>query len=118
VTCVSNCPTGFSSGTISMSLTQDDATGAVKGTYTTTGLPGFSSGTVATGTFDLLSGASLQLSMLDQNGIININNVTAEMVGGPVTGLGTAGLGLDRTFHGNIATGGSFSPLYAVTMSH
>jgi hypothetical protein len=118
VTCVLNCPTGSTTGAITMSLTQDDATGTVTGSYTISGVPGISSGTVATGKFDLLSGASLQLSMLDQNGIININNVTAEMVGGPVTGLGTAGLGLDRSFHGNIATGGSGVPLYAVSMSH
>ena len=118
VTCVLNCPTGFTSGTIATSVTQDDVTGTITGNYTISGVPGISSGTVATGKFDLLSGASLQLSMLDQNGIININNVTAEMVGGPFNGFNTAGLGLDRTFHGNIVTGGSIEPLYAVAMSH
>jgi len=112
VNCVSNCPTGVGSGNVTMSLTQNDATGAVNGTYTITGLPGFSNGTVATGTSDLLSGASWQDTMADQNGS------SAKIVGGPLNTFGTAGLGLDRSFHGNITAGGSSDPLYAVTMSH
>lgn len=112
INCVSNCPTGPTSGTVAMSLTQNDATGAVTGTYTITGLPNFSSGTVATGQFDLLSGASWQDSLADQNGS------GSTIVGGPFNSLGTAGVGLDRTFHGNIVTGGTTNPFYAVSMSH
>lgn len=112
VTCISNCPTGGTTGNLTMSLTQDDATGKVNGTYTITGLPGFSNGTIATGTFDLLSGASWQDSMADQNGS------NTAIVGGPLNSFGTAGLGLDRSFHGNITTGGSSTPFYSVSMSH
>lgn len=112
VTCVSNCPTGVGSGNITMSLTQDDTTGTVNGTYTITGIPGFSTGPIATGKFDLLSGASWQDSLTDQNGS------SSKIVGGPLNSFGTAGLGLDRSFHGDITAGGSTDPLYAVAMSH
>jgi hypothetical protein len=95
-----------------MSLTQDDATGKVNGTYTIAGLPGFSTGNVASDSFDLLSGASWQDSMADQNGS------STKIVGGPLNSFGTAGLALDRSFHGNITTGGSSTPFYAVSMSH
>ncbi|SRR6266852_3961549 len=36
-TCVLNCPIGPTSGNVSMSLTQNDATGAITGSYTITG---------------------------------------------------------------------------------
>jgi hypothetical protein len=114
VTCVSNCPTGVGSGNITMSLTQNDSTGAVNGTYTISGIPGFSSGTIATSTSDLLSGASWQDTMKDQSG-----NVVAFISGGPVGGSNsTPGLGLDRSFKGHISDGNSLDPLYAVNMSH
>ena len=118
VNCTANCPTGSTSGTVTMSLTQNDATGAVNGTYAIQGLPGFGSGTMLTGPFDLLSGSSLQLSMLDQSGAMNVNNVTAEMVGGPLNTFGAAGLATDRSFHGNIVTGGTGAALYAVSITH
>jgi hypothetical protein len=110
VVCTANCPTGGTSGTISMSLTQDDSNGNVSGTFVITGLPGFSSGTVTDSSFDLLSGPSWQDSLMDQNGSIHV------IVGGPLNSFGTAGLGTDRTFHGNF--GDPTNTFYAVDMSH
>jgi hypothetical protein len=116
VTCVLNCPTGFTSGTISMSLSQNDATGVVTGSYTITGVPGISRGNLVPDPLgnNFISGASIQQKLGDNNGS------TIFLVGGPVQGptFNNAGLGLDRTFHGNLATGGSSDPLYAVSMSH
>jgi hypothetical protein len=40
------------------------------------------------------------------------------LVGGPLNSFGTAGVGLDRSFHGNWLTGNSGDPIYAVNMSH
>jgi hypothetical protein len=112
VTCSSNCPTGVGSGNFTASLTQDDATGSVNGSFSMSGIPGFTTGTIATGKFDLLSGASWQDTMKDQNG-----NVIAFIAGGPVSSFGT-GLGLDRSFHGIITDGTSGDPVYLVSMSH
>jgi hypothetical protein len=112
VTCTNNCPVGSSSGSIAMSLTQNDATGAVTGSYTITGLPAFSTGNIVPDVNNLLSGASIQQKFLDNNGSINF------LVGGPLNSLGTAGVGLDRSFHGNLLHGDPTDPLYVVTMSH
>jgi hypothetical protein len=107
IICTSNCPAGSTSGTIAATLTQNDATGAVSGTYTITGLPDISSGTVATGTSDVLSGASWQDSFTDNNG----NKFV--IAGGPLNG--TSGLGLDRSFNGLFLGLGA---TYTVSMSH
>jgi hypothetical protein len=114
VTCVSNCPTGFSSGTISMNLSQDDATGVVTGSYSISGVPGISAGNLVPDPLDnnFISGSSMEQKLLDNNGSALF------LVGGPVTGLASTGIGLDRSFHGNIGTGSSFSPFYAINMSH
>lgn len=114
VTCVLNCPTGFSSGTISMTLSQDDATGVVTGNYTIGGVPGVSAGNLVPDPLgnNFISGSSMQQKLLDNNGS------TFFLVGGPVTGLGTTGIGLDRRFNGNFVTGGSVNPLYVVNASH
>jgi hypothetical protein len=113
VTCSSNCPTGVGSGNFTASLTQDDATGSVNGTFALSGIPGFTTGTIATGKFDLLSGASWQDTMKDQNG-----NVIAFIAGGPLNSFGTAGLATDRSFHGIISDGTSGDPVYLVSMTH
>jgi hypothetical protein len=114
VTCVSNCPTGFASGTIGASLTQDDATGAVTGSYTIGGVPGISAGRLVTDPLgnNFISGSNMQQKLLDNNGI------TLFLSGGPVTGLASTGIGLDRSFHGILSNGNSFDPLYVVNMSH
>jgi hypothetical protein len=114
VTCTANCPTGFTSGTIAASLTQDDATGAVTGNYSIGGVPGMSSGNLVADPLNpnFISGSSMQQKLLDNNGSIFF------LSGGPVSGLGTTGLGLDRSFNGNISNGNSFDPLYVVNMSH
>jgi hypothetical protein len=77
------------------------------------GIPGFTTGTIATGKSDLLSGASWQDTMKDQNG-----NVIAVIVGGPLNSFGTAGLGTDRSFHGIITDGTTGDALYLVSMTH
>jgi hypothetical protein len=115
VTCTSNCPAGSTTGTITATLTQNDQTGVVAGTYAISGLPGISSGNVSTGKFDVLSGLVLQVSFADNNGN------TYVMAGGP--GFLGPGLGLDRTFAG-ILNGGNVVPpapdvaRYSITMSH
>jgi hypothetical protein len=115
VTCTSNCPAGSTTGTITATLTQNDQTGVVAGTYAISGLPGISSGNVSTGKFDVLSGLVLQVSFADNNGN------TYVMAGGP--GFLGPGLGLDRTFAG-ILNGGNIVPpapdvaRYSITMSH
>jgi hypothetical protein len=114
VSCTSNCPAGATSGTISATLTQNDATGVVSGTYAISGLPNISSGTVANGSSDVLSGSSWQDSFTDNNG----NTYT--IAGGPFNG--TAGLGLDRSFGGLLIethdAHGANTASYTVTMSH
>jgi hypothetical protein len=114
INCIQNCPTGSTAGTIQMSLTQNDSNGAVTGTYSTNGLPGISAGNLVPDPNgnNFISGASVQQKLLDNNG------QTLFLAGGPLNSFGTAGLGLDRSFHGDITSGGSTDPLYAVTMSH
>jgi hypothetical protein len=110
ITCQTNCPVGSTSGTISASLTQNDSTGAVSGTYTTTGLPNLTSGTLSTGTSDLLSGASWQDTVKDNNSIVYV------IAGGPFNG--SPGLGLDRSFNGLIVGTTGSNATYSVTMTH
>lgn len=119
VTCISDCPAATPAGTpgsISATLVQHDDTGAVTGTYTVAGLlPGISSGVTAPDSNNLLSGASIQQRLSDNTGNIVV------LVGGPLNTLGTAGVGLDRSFHGNIVTIQSptqSQAVYAITMSH
>lgn len=110
VNCTGNCPAGATSGIITATLTQNDQTGVVAGTYAISGLPGISSGNVSTGTFDVLSGALWQATMADGNGN------TYAIAGGP--GGGTPGLGLDRTFNGLIVQRAASPATYSVSMSH
>jgi hypothetical protein len=115
VACILNCPAGATTGTISATLTQNDQTGVVAGTYTISGLPGIGSGTVSTRQFDVLSGLVLQITLADNNGN------TYEMAGGP--GFLAAGLGLDRSFAGLLAGQNVVPPApdaarYTVAMSH
>lgn len=112
ITCTQNCPVGSTTGNLTMSLTQNDATGAVTGSYAVTGLPGLSTGNIVPDQNNLLSGASIQQKFLDNNG------TTYFMVGGPLNSFGTAGVGLDRTFHGNLTQGDPTTPFYAITMNH
>ena len=114
ITCTTNCPTGFTSGTITASLTQNDATGAITGSYSIGGVPGISSGQLVADPLNqnFISGSSMEQKLLDNNGS------TFFLSGGPVSGLGTTGLGLNRTFNGNISNGNSFDPLYVVNMNH
>ncbi|MFL6310602.1 MAG: hypothetical protein ACJ71W_00725 [Terriglobales bacterium] len=116
VTCTSNCPAGNTTGTISASLNQNDQTGVVSGSYTITGLANIGSGTVSTrvGT-DILSGQFWQDAFNDNNGNSYV------IAGGP--GDGTPGLGLDRTFNGQIFGQGVIAPAsgpatYTIAMSH
>lgn len=108
ITCTANCPAGNTSGTMQMTVTQNDSSGAVIGTYIISGLPGLSSGTIATASNDLLSGSSWVDTLTDQNGAIN------RIVGGPINSFGTPGLGIDRSFGGNLIGVAT----YAVTLSH
>jgi hypothetical protein len=67
--CVANCPTGgATTGTLTMILNQDDQTGAITGTYFTTGLLNFVSGSTAPDMNDFVSGANWQDKLADQNG--------------------------------------------------
>jgi hypothetical protein len=114
INCTSNCPAGSTAGTITASLTQNDSTGVVSGTYAVTGLPNISNGTVATGQFDVLSGASWQDTFTDNNGNKYV------IAGGPFNG--DPGLGLDRSFNGRLfeqqdAHGASLAT-YSVSISH
>jgi hypothetical protein len=114
ISCTSNCPAGATSGSITASLTQNDATGVVSGTYAISGLPNISSGTVSTGSNDVLSGASWQDSASDNNGNKYV------IAGGPFNG--SIGLGLDRSFNGLLieaqdANSASLAR-YNITMSH
>jgi hypothetical protein len=114
INCTANCPVGSTSGTITMALTQNDTNGVVTGSYTITGLPVFSTGSLVPDPAgdNFISGASIQQKLLDNNGS------TIFLVGGPLNSFGTAGLGLDRSFDGSIVTGGTDDPIYAVKMSH
>jgi hypothetical protein len=112
VNCTANCPTGPTTGTASFTLSQDDATATITGSYTITGLPGISSGVIVTDPTDFLSGPNVQEKLQDNNGTLFF------LSGGPVTSEPLAGLGLDRSFQGQMGIGGSIEPLYTVTMSH
>lgn len=111
VACGTACAAGVS-GSITMTLTQNDSTGVVSGTYATSGVPGMTNGTVATiAGADILSGTSWVANMDDSNG------KTFGISGGPTNGPGSsAGLGLNRSFNGNI--GVNQIDEYTVTMSH
>jgi hypothetical protein len=116
VNCIENCPTGPITGVISMTLTQNDVTGVVAGSYTIIGLSNISSGSVATGQFDVLSGSNWQDTLTDA-----IGNKFA-IVGGPFAGQ-SSGLGTNRTFNGTIAELADIDPQrlpakYSVTMNH
>lgn len=112
VTCNSNCPIGSSPGTISMTLTQNDSTGVVTGTYTVGGIPSLSSGSLVSDINNFISGSNFEEKLNDANGRVFF------MTGGPVTALPLAGLGLDRSFNGQIVTGNSGDPVYFVTATH
>jgi hypothetical protein len=115
VACISNCPAGATTGTISASLTQNDQTGVVAGSYTIAGLPNIGNGAVTTrqGT-DIMSGQLLQVAFTDSNGNFYV------LAGGP-GGFG-AGLGLDRSFSGQIFeqqdAHAAALATYTVSMSH
>lgn len=116
IACTANCPTGSTSGAITATITQDDATGAVTGAYSVTGLPAFTTGTISGDQFAFLSGASWQDHLTDQDG----NTFT--VAGGPFSGT-SAGLGLDRSFSGQIRLQQSNNPsisdsTYTISMSH
>jgi hypothetical protein len=116
ITCTLNCPAGATSGTITATLSQNDATGVVAGTYTVSGLPNNGSGNITTRSIDVLSGLSWQATATDNNGNLNA------FAGGPLNG--TIGLGLDRTFNGELIEQKDHDPTvptvatYSVTMSH
>ncbi len=73
-----------SPGTFTASLTQDDATGNVTGTYTVTNVAGLTNGniSVAAADQDILSGTVWQFTMLDANGAKFIANGTLDLKGG------------------------------------
>jgi hypothetical protein len=121
VVCTANCPTGgATTGTITMVLSQDDLTGAITGTYTTSGLLNFVSGSTAPDINDFISGANWQDKLADQNGR---NFVIA---GGPFQGstFNNAGVTQNRTFQGlveELIPTGNIIPLgtmYTINMSH
>jgi hypothetical protein len=112
ITCFLTCPTGTTTGTIVMTLSQDDATGTVTGSYAITGIPGISSGIIISDVNDFLSGPNVQEKLQDNNGSFLF------FTGGPVTARALAGFKLDRTFQGQIADGNSFDPVFEVNMSH
>ena|SRR5579864_8818068 len=116
INCISSCPAGATAGTITASLTQNDQTGIVAGTYAVAGLPNISNGAVSTrqGT-DILSGQFIQVAFTDNNGNLYV------LAGGP-SGFG-AGLGLDRSFNGQLFELHDTNPAvsaatYSVSMSH
>src|SRR5262249_34580413 len=98
-------------GTITATLTQNDTTANVSGTYAVTGLPGIGNGTVSTGQFDLLSGFNWQASLNDNNGS------SYALAGGPFAGT-DPGLAQDRSFHGAITQNGATPAKYSIAMSH
>jgi predicted small secreted protein len=117
IACTLNCPTGATTGTIAATLTQNDATGIVAGTYAVSGLPDISSGNVSTGPFDVLSGLNWQATFTDANG--NLYTIA----GGPFNT--DPGLGLDRSFNGRLFEDKNHDPnnnlnppIYRVVMSH
>jgi hypothetical protein len=116
INCTLNCPAGATTGTITSTLSQNDATGVVGGIYAVSGLPNISNGNISTGQSDVLSGSSWQGSAAD---VIGNSYVIA---GGPFNG--TPGLGLDRTFNGELFELKDHDPnqlnfaRYNVTLSH
>lgn len=120
ISCLRNCPIetpAGTAGTITMALNQDDATGAVTGTYTITGmLPVLSAGMIVPDINNFLSGSSIQQQLQDNSGDITV------IVGGPLNSFGTPGVSLDRTFGGNIVAlrgpNVTQTTIYAVSMSH
>jgi hypothetical protein len=112
LTCIAVCPTGSTSGTITMSLTQDDATGNLTGTYAVAGLPGLTGGNLVPdpNNDNIISGASILQRLFDNTA------GKAALVGGPVNSFGTAGLRLDRSFQGNVLAGQGTQ--YLVNASH
>ena len=116
IICTAVCPTGPTTGTIAMTLTQDDATGAVTGSFTISGLPGITTGHTLLDINNLLSGASIQQRFSDDSAPPNFADPIATLVGGPLNSFGTAGVGLDRTFNGNILADAGTQ--YLIQMSH
>jgi hypothetical protein len=89
---------------ISFSLTQNDSTGNVSGTYQVANLAPFTSGSVAINPpSDILSGTVLQFSMIDANGHKSTANGT---------------LGADRSFSGLVIAFGTSGGYFSLTMSH
>ncbi|HKV94929.1 MAG TPA: hypothetical protein VJW20_20455 [Candidatus Angelobacter sp.] len=111
INCVASCPVGATTGSITATLTQNDTTGQISGTYAVTGLPNISSGTVSSGQFDVLSGFNLQATFTDNDS----NNFT--LAGGPFSGT-TAGLATNRSFNGNLFLVGATQTQYSVSMTH
>jgi hypothetical protein len=117
ISCTMNCPTSTPVGTVNtftMTLSQDDATGSVTGTYSVTGIAGLSSGTIVPDINDFLSGSNIQEKLLDNNG------TNFFFTGGPflTSFFNVAGLRLDRTYQGILSIGGSTEPVYQINMSH
>lgn len=112
INCVQNCPVGSTPGSVTMALTQNDTNGTVTGSYSISGIPTMSTGNLVSDINNLISGASIQQKLLDNNGSV------LGLVGGPLNTFETAGLGLDKSFDGSIVTGGTDDPIFSVKMSH
>jgi hypothetical protein len=121
INCVADCPVGATTGTITFNLTQHDDTGVVNGSYTITGLPGLSNGSLVPNTIpenNFISGANIEEQMLDANG------TTLTLAGGPFNsgfqGGGAFqdnGLGLDRSMACFLIVQGS-QAVYTVNANH
>lgn len=117
VSCRSNCPLATpvgTAGSMTATLAQNDATGAVTGSYVINGLlPLLSAGTISTTSADLLSGASWQDTVSDNTGS------SFFIAGGPLSSNGTTGVGQDRSFNGILIMRSCCSDTtYLVNMSH
>lgn len=100
------CTNNGVAGNVTFTLTQDDATGNVTGTYSVTGLSQFSNGTVAVvPPSDILSGLVWQFTMTDANKNKFVANGT---------------LALDRSFSGNtfLEPAGAGTPTFKLAMTH
>jgi hypothetical protein len=95
---------------LSASLTQNDQTGSVNGTYTVSGVAGFSSGTISiVPPFDILSGTLWQFTVNDTTGS------KATVCGGctlGANGSGLSGLDLKGDFAGLLTVGSVGTPTY------
>jgi hypothetical protein len=92
---------GAAAGTFAASLTQNDSTGNVTGTYQVTGLPGLTTGTVSVNPpSDILSGLVWQFSMSDNSG---------------TKGVANGNLNENGRFDGNAISG---SAAFILSMSH